>query len=100
MLITALLAVVNGQIGLISSQIEALFWTKTIVEVPNKVGILMDRRAIDTHMALFSALFTHHTSIDHFEVIKAQILKFLHEKINLAGEHIHLFKLVNLAVWV
>jgi hypothetical protein len=48
-------------------------------------------------MARFSALFTHHASVDHFEVLEAQIFKFLHEKINYDGEHIHLFKMVNLA---
>jgi hypothetical protein len=57
----------------------------------------MDRQAIDTHMACFSALLTHHMSLDHFEVIEVQIFKFLHKKINLGSEHIHLFKLVNLA---
>jgi hypothetical protein len=70
---------------------------KTIIGVPNKVDIMMDRWAIGTHMAHFSALFTRHTSVDHFEVIEARIFKFLHEKINIGGEHIHLFKLVNLA---
>jgi hypothetical protein len=35
-------------------------------------------------------------SVDHFEVIEAQIFKFLREKMNLGGEHIYLFKLVNL----
>jgi hypothetical protein len=35
--------------------------------------------------------------IDHFEMIEAQIHKLLHKKIKLDGEHIHLFKLVNLA---
>jgi hypothetical protein len=49
--ITALLAVVEGEIGLIPSQIEALIQTKTIVGVPNKVNILIDHREIDTHMA-------------------------------------------------
>jgi hypothetical protein len=29
-------------------------------------------------------------------MIKARVLKLLHKKINLGGEHIHLFKLVNL----
>jgi hypothetical protein len=70
---------------------------KTIIGVPNKVDVFMEHRAIDTHMAHFSALFTRHTSVDHFEVIEPRIFKFLHEKINLGGEHIHLFKLVNLA---
>jgi hypothetical protein len=30
-------------------------------------------------------------------MIKAWVLKFLHKKINLGGEHVYLFKLVNLA---
>jgi hypothetical protein len=34
--------------------------------------------------------------IDLFEMIEAQVLKLLHKKINLGGEHAHLFKLVNL----
>jgi hypothetical protein len=29
-------------------------------------------------------------------MIKARVLKLLHKKINLGGEHVHLFKLVNL----
>jgi hypothetical protein len=58
----------------------------------------MDRRAIDTHMVHFFILFERHTSVEHFEVIEARIFKFLHEKINLDGEHIHLFKPVKLAV--
>jgi hypothetical protein len=95
--ITTLLAVVEGEIGLISSWIEALIQTKTIVGVPNKAYILMDHRAIDTHMGHFSTIFTCHMSVDHFEVIEARIFKFFHEKINLGGEYIHLFKLVNLA---
>jgi hypothetical protein len=70
---------------------------KTIVGVPNKVDVLMDRQAIETHMVYFSSLFTRHTNVDHFDVIEAQIFKFLHEKINLGSEHIHLFKPVNLA---
>jgi hypothetical protein len=93
--ITALLAVVDGEIGIIPSWSKALIRTKTIVGVPNKVDILMDRRPIDTHMARFFTFFTRHMSIDHFEVIEARIFKFLHEKINLGGEHIHLFKMVN-----
>jgi hypothetical protein len=95
--ISALRVIVDGEIGLNPSQIEALIQSKTIVGVPNKVDVLMDRQAIDTHMARFSALFTCHMSVDHFEVIEAWIFKFLHEKINLGGEHIHLFKLVNIA---
>jgi hypothetical protein len=76
---------------------EALIQTKTIVGVCNKVDILMDHWAIDTHMAHFSALLTCHMSIDHFEVIEAQIFKFLHEKINLCGDNIYLFKVVIVA---
>jgi hypothetical protein len=30
-------------------------------------------------------------------MIKARVLKILHKKINLGSEHVHLFKLVNLA---
>jgi hypothetical protein len=30
-------------------------------------------------------------------VIEARVLKLLHKKISLGGEHVHLFKLVNLA---
>jgi hypothetical protein len=94
--ITALLAVIEGEIRLIPSRIEALIQIKTIDGVPNKVNVLMDHRAIDTHMARFSALFTRHMSVDHFEVIEARIFKFLHDKINLGSEHIDLFKLANL----
>ena len=47
-------------------------------------------------MPHFAALFTCHAGTDHFKVIDAQIFKFLHEKINFGGEHIHLFKLVDL----
>jgi hypothetical protein len=95
--ITALLMVVEREIGLIPSRIEALVQMKTIIGIPKKVDILMDHQAIDTHMAHFSSHFTRHTSVDHFEVIEAQIFRFLHEKINFGDEHIHLFNLVNLA---
>jgi hypothetical protein len=47
-------------------------------------------------MACLSTFFTRHAGIDYFEVIKTQIFKFLHENINLGGEHTHLLKLVNL----
>jgi hypothetical protein len=47
-------------------------------------------------MARLSTIFTHHAGIDHFKVIETQIFEFLHEKINLGVEHIHLFKPVNL----
>jgi hypothetical protein len=70
---------------------------KTIVGVTNKVSILTDYWVIYAYVACFSALFTGHSGIDHFEMIKARVLKLLHKKINLGGEHIHLFKMVNLA---
>jgi hypothetical protein len=64
--------------------------------VTNKVSILIDRRAIDTHVAYFSVVFTRYSGIDHFEMIEARVLKLLHKKINLGSEHVHLFKLVSL----
>jgi hypothetical protein len=94
--ITTLLAVVEWETRLVPTRVEDLIRTKTIVGVTNKVSILTNRRAIDTHVACFSTLFTGHSGIDHFEMIKAQVLKLLHKKINLGGEHVHLFKLVNL----
>jgi hypothetical protein len=68
---------------------------KTIVGVTSKVSVLTDRQVIDTDVSCFSALFTSHSGIDHFEMIKARVLKLLHQKINLGSEHVHLFKLVN-----
>jgi hypothetical protein len=47
-------------------------------------------------VACFYELFTHYSGIDYFEMIEARVLKLLHKKINLSGEHVHLFKLVNL----
>jgi hypothetical protein len=70
---------------------------KTIVGITNEVDIPGDRQAIDAHVACFSALFTRYSGIDHFEMIEARVLKLLHRKINLGDEHVHLFKLVNLA---
>jgi hypothetical protein len=93
---TTLLAVIEQETGLVPPRVEALIRTKIIVGVTNKVSILTDHRAIDTHVAYFSALFIGHSGIDHFEMIKARVLKLLHKKINLGGEHVHLFKLVNL----
>jgi hypothetical protein len=52
---------------------------------------------VDAHLAHFSALFTHYSGIDHFEMIEARVLKLLYKKINPGGEHVHIFKLVNLA---
>jgi hypothetical protein len=70
---------------------------ETIVGITNEVDILGDRRAVDAHVACFSTLFTRYSGIDHFEMIEAWVLKLLHKNINLGGEHVHLFKLVNLA---
>jgi hypothetical protein len=94
------LTVVKWETGLISPSIEALIRTKIIVEITNEVDILGDRRAVDVHVVCFSALFTHYSGIDHFKMIEARVLKLLHKKINLGGEHVQLFKLVNLAVRV
>jgi hypothetical protein len=94
--ITTLLAVVEWETGFVPPSIEALIRTKTIVRITNEVDILRDRRAVDAHVACFSALFTRYLGIDHFEMIEAQVLKLLHKKINLGGEQVHLFKLVNL----
>jgi hypothetical protein len=77
--------------------IEALIRTKTIVGITNEVDILGDRRAIDEHVAYFSALFTRYSGINHFKMIEARVLKLLRKKINHGGEHVHLLKLVNLA---
>jgi hypothetical protein len=95
--ITTLLVVVEQETGLVPPRVEALIRTKTIVRVADKVSILTNHRAIDTHVTCFSALFTGHLGIVHFEMIKARVLKLLHKKINLGGEHVQLFKLVNLA---
>jgi hypothetical protein len=95
--ITTLLAVVEWETGFVSPTIEALIRTKAIVGIPNEVHILGHRLAVDAHVACFSALFTHYSGIDHFEMIEARVLKLLHKTINLGGEHVHLFKLVNLA---
>jgi hypothetical protein len=91
------LAVVERETGFVPPSIEGLIRTKTIVGVTNKVDILWDRRAADAHVACFSALFTHYSGIDQFEMIEARVLKLLHKRINLLGEHVHLFKPVNLA---
>jgi hypothetical protein len=95
--ITTLLVVVERETGLVPRRVEALIQMETNVGVTNKVSILTDRRAIDTHVACFSALFTGSSTIDHFEMIKARVLKLFQKKMNLGGEHVHLTKLVNLA---
>jgi hypothetical protein len=66
----SLLAVVEWETTLVPPRVEALIWIKTIIGVTNKVSILTDRRAIDTHVACFFTLFTGHSGIDHFEMIK------------------------------
>jgi hypothetical protein len=88
--------VVEWETGFVPPSIEALIRMKTIVEITNEVDNLGDHRAVDAHMACFSALFTCYSGIDHFDMIEARVLKLLHKKINLGGEHVHLFKLVNL----
>jgi hypothetical protein len=95
--ITTLLAVVERETGLVPPNIEALIRTKTIVGITNDVDIVGDRRVVHTHVACFFTLFTRYSGIDHFEMIEARVLKLLHKKINLGGEHAHLFKPVNLA---
>jgi hypothetical protein len=95
--ISTLLAVVELKIGFVPPSIEALIWMKTIVGITNEVDILGDHRAVDAHVAHFSALFTRYSGVDHFEMIEAWVLKLLHKEINLDGEHVQLFKLVNLA---
>jgi hypothetical protein len=90
------LAVVEWETGFVPLSIEALIRMKTIVGITNEVDILGDRRAVDAQVACFFALFTHYSGIGHFEMIEARVLKLLHKKINLGGEHVQLFKLVNL----
>jgi hypothetical protein len=91
------LVVVERETGFVPPSIEALIRAKTIVGITNEVDILGDHRAVDAHVACFSALFTRYSGINHFEMIEAWVLKLLHKNINLGGEHVHLFKLVNLA---
>jgi hypothetical protein len=94
--ITTLLAVVEWETRIVPSSIEALIMMKTIVGITNKVDILGDHRGVDAHVVCFSTVFTHYSGIDHFEMIEVRVLKLLHKKINLGGEHVHLLKLVNL----
>jgi hypothetical protein len=91
------LAVVEREIGFVPPSIEALTRMKTIVGIANEVDILGDHRVVDAHVACFSALFTHYSGVDQFEMIEARVLELLYRKINLGGEHVHHFKLVNLA---
>jgi hypothetical protein len=94
---TTLLVIVERETELVPPSIEALIRTKTIAGITNEDDILGDHQAVDAHVAYFSALFTRYSGINHFEMIETQVLKLLHKKINLGGEHVHLFKLVNLA---
>jgi hypothetical protein len=94
--ITTLLVVVEQETGFVSPSIEAWIRTKIIVRITIDVDILGDRRAVDAHVAYFSALFTRYSCIGYFEVIEARVPKLLHKKINLVSEHVQLFKLVNL----
>jgi hypothetical protein len=93
---TTLLAVVEWDTGFVPPSIEALIRMKTIDGITNEIDVLGDRRAVDVHMDHFTALFTHYSGIDPFEKIEARVLKLLHKKINLGGEHVQIFKLVNL----
>jgi hypothetical protein len=95
--ITTLLAFVERETEFVPPSIEALIRTKTIVGITIEVDVLGDSRAVDAHVACFSPLFTRYSDIGHSEMIEARVLKLLHKKINLGGEHVHLFKLVNLA---
>jgi hypothetical protein len=90
------LAVDELETRLVPPSIEALIRMKIIFGITNEVDILGDCRTVDAHVACFFALFTRYSGIDHFEMIDARVLKLFHKKINLGGEHVHLFKLVNL----
>jgi hypothetical protein len=94
--ITTLLAVIKWETRFVPPSIEALIRMKTIVRITNEIDILGDHRVVDAHVAHFFTLFTRYSGIDHFQMIEAQVLKLLHKNINLGGEHVHLFKLVNL----
>jgi hypothetical protein len=94
--ITTLLAVVVWETGFVPPTIEALIRMKNIVGITNEIDILEDHRGVDAHVTCFSTLFTRYSGIDHFEMIEAWVPKLLHKKINLGGEHVHLFKMVNL----
>jgi hypothetical protein len=92
-----MLLVVEWETRIIPLSIEDMIRTITIIGVTNKVSVLTDRQAINTHVVCFFALFTRHSGIDHFEMTETRVLELLHEKINLGSEHVHLLKMVNLA---
>jgi hypothetical protein len=85
----------NGKLGLFHPTLNSIR-TKTILGITNEVNILGECRTVDAHVACFSTLFTCYSGIDHFEMLEAQVFKFLQQKINLGVEHVHFFKLVNL----
>jgi hypothetical protein len=89
--------IVERETRLVPPNIESLIRTKTIVGITSEFDVLGDHQAVDAHVASFFTLFTCYSGINHFEMIEARVLKLLHKKINLGGEHVHLFKLVNLA---
>jgi hypothetical protein len=74
---TTLLAVVERETGFVAPSIDALIRTKTIAGITNEVDILGDCQAVDAHVAYFSALFTRYSGTDHFEMIRAWVLKLL-----------------------
>jgi hypothetical protein len=78
--ITTLLVVVERETEFVPPSIEALIRMKTIVKITNEVDILGGHRALDAHVACFSALFTRYSGIDDFEMIEARVLKLLHKK--------------------
>jgi hypothetical protein len=57
--------------GFVPPSIEALIRMKTVAGITNEANILRDCRAVDAHVAYFSALFTRYSVIDHFEMIEA-----------------------------
>jgi hypothetical protein len=98
--ITTLFAVVEWETGFVPPSIEALIRKKIIIGITNEVDVLGDRWAVHVHVARFSALFTHYSGVGHFDIIEVRVLKLLHKKISLGGEHVHLFKLGNFWVQV
>jgi hypothetical protein len=67
----------KGKFGLVPPWIGVLIRMEPI-GISNEIHVLTGRRAIGAHMACLSALLTHHTRIDHFEVIETRIFEFLH----------------------
>jgi hypothetical protein len=69
--ITTLLVVVERETRFVPPSIEALIRMKIIVRITNKVDVLGDCRAVNAHVAHFSALLTRYSCIDHFKMIEA-----------------------------